>query len=584
MRFIRIAANSDKRGFRVFRATCVAVGVLGALASPPFASAQLEVRKADLILVNGRIWTGAAKPGAPEPTALAVIGDSVVEIGSDIDIRQRQGANTLVLDANRRRVIPGVTDSHTHMISGGFQLVQLNLRDVRGRDEFVKAVEAAAKGKKKGAWVLGGRWSVESWKSPEPPRATWLDPVTGEMPVFLSRMDGHGALVNSAALKLAGIDKSGPADPVGGEIERDPTTREPTGILKESAMYLVRKLIPEPSAKERYEALLRAMRHANSLGVTSVHDMSQLADLDAFKQAQAKGELTVRITSYLNVDDWSKYAGQIAETRLGMDGKLLYLAGFKGFMDGSMGSRNAYMFEPYADAAPQTPYPRGQLTAFAASAESFQKQVADADARGLQLAVHAIGDEANHLLLDAYESAMRTNDTKNPRHRIEHAQHLLVDDISRFAKLGVTASMQPYHKADDGRYAEKALGSDRLQGSYAFRRLVDAGALLIFGSDWPVVTINPFDGMDSAVNARTLAGEVWLPSHSLTTEEALRAYTVLPPRAIHREATLGVLEAPKFADFVILKDDPLTIPPDRLGRVRVSQVVVAGKVVFTAPE
>jgi hypothetical protein len=574
--------NVGVRG--AFRVTCVAFGAICVLVSGPFASAQFEVRKADLILINSRIWTGAARPSAPEPTALAVIGDSIVEIGSDMDIRQRQGADTVVLDGNGRRVIPGITDSHTHMISGGFQLVQLNLRDVRGRDEFVKAVEAAAKSKRNGEWVLGGRWSVESWKSPEPPRAKWLDPVTGETPVFLSRMDGHEALVNSAALKLAGIDKSGPADPVGGEIERDPTTREPTGILKESAMDLVHKLIPEPSAKDRYVALLRAIKYANSLGVTSVHDMSQLADLDAFKQAQAEGELTIRITSYLNVDDWSKYAGQIAETRLGMDSKLLYLAGFKEFMDGSLGSRSAYMFEPYADAGPQTPYPRGQLTAFAASAESFQKQVADADAKGLQLAVHAIGDQANHLLLDAYESAMKKNDTKNPRHRIEHAQHLLIDDIPRFAKLGVVASMQPFHKADDGRYAEKALGSDRLQGSYAFRQLVDAGTLLIFSSDWPVVTMNPFEGMDSAVNARTLAGEVWLPSHSLKTEEALRAYTVLPPRAIQRGATLGVLEAPKFADFVILKDDPLTIPPDRLGRVRVSQTIVAGKVVFTAPE
>lgn len=612
MKFRRIAANREERGgvhapvpgvhagrndprrhdpsdinvgFRgVFRATCVAFGAICALANAPFASAQLEVRKADLILVNSRIWTGAAKPSAPEPTALAVIGDSIVEIGRDMDIRQRQGADTLVLDGNGRRVIPGITDSHTHMISGGFQLVRLNLRDVRGRDEFVKAVETAAQGKKKSDWVLGGRWSVESWKSPETPRARWVDPATGDTPVFLSRMDGHEALVNSAALKLAGIDKAGPADPAGGEIERDPTTREPTGILKESAMDLVRKLIPEPSAKERYEALLRAVQYANSLGVTSVHDMSQLADLDAFKLAQTKGELTIRITSYLNVDDWSKNAGQVAETRLGMDSKLLYLAGFKGFMDGSLGSRNAYMFEPYADFAPQTPYPRGQLTAFAASTESFQKQVADADAKGMQLAVHAIGDHANHLLLDAYESAMKKNDTKDPRHRVEHAQHLLIDDIPRFAKLGVVASMQPYHKADDGRYAEKALGSERLQGSYAFRQLVDAGALLIFGSDWPVVTVNPFAGIDSAVNANTLAGKVWLPSHSLTTEEALRAYTVLPPRAIHRGATLGVLEAPKFADFVILKDDPLTIPPDRLGRVRVSQTIVAGKVVFTAPE
>jgi len=612
MRFKRIATNNDERGSvhapspgvhagrgdprrhdppdmnvrarGVFRATCVALCAISALVNAPFASAQLEVRKADLILINGRIWTGAAHPDEPEPTALAVIGDSIVEIGSDMDIRQRQGADTLVLDANGRRVIPGITDSHTHLISGGFQLVRLNLRDVHGRDEFLKAVGDSTKNKKKGEWLLGGRWSVESWKNPEAPRATWIDPVTGETPVFLSRMDGHEALVNSAALKLAGIDKSGPPDPAGGEIERDPSTHEPTGILKESAMDLVHNKIPEPSTKERSEALVRAMRYANSLGITSIHDMSQLADLEVFKKADAAGTLTLRITSYLSADDWSKHIGEVAKTHLGMDSKLLYLAGLKGFMDGSLGSRTAYMFEPFADAAPNSPYPRGQLTPFAASADSFQRQVIDADAKGLQLAVHAIGDQANHLLLDAYEAATKKNETKNPRHRVEHAQHLAVDDIPRFAKLGVVASMQPYHKADDGRYAEKALGSDRLKGSYAFRQLVDAGALVIFGSDWPVVTLNPFEGMDSAVNAKTLANEVWLPSHSLKTVEALRAYTVLPPRAIHREATLGILEVPKFADFVILKDDPLTISPDRLAKVRVAQTVIGGKVVFTAPE
>ncbi len=584
MIFRRIAKTSANQASFFFRAAAMGLGALAPMAMTHTATAQWQVRKADLIVVNGRIWTGVEQSGAPEPTALAVIGDSIIELGSDIDIYQRQGAATLVLDANKRRIIPGITDSHTHLISGGFQLVRLNLRDVDGREEFVKAIGAAAKARKKGEWVLGGRWSVESWKQPQQPRAQWLDPVTGETPVFLSRMDGHAALVNSAALKLARIDKSGPADPIGGEIERDPKTNEPTGILKEAAMELVAKKIPEPSAKDRSSALFRAMRHANSLGITSVHDMSEFADLAEFKSAEAAGALTLRVTSYLSTDDWSKYADEIAGTHFGMDSKMLYLAGLKGYMDGSLGSRTAYMREPFSDSAPQSPHPRGMLTEFANSADKFQERVTDADARGLQMAVHAIGDEANHLLLDAYEAAMKQNGTRDPRHRVEHAQHLLVDDIARFGKLGVVASMQPFHKADDGRYAERAVGSDRLRGSYAYRQLLDSGALVVFGSDWPVVTINPFAGMDAAVNARTLADEVWLPSHSLTVDEALRAYTVLPPRAIHREATLGTLEVPKLADFVILKDDPLTKTPDRIGNVRVSQTIVAGKVVFTAPE
>ncbi len=543
-----------------------------------------DLRLADVIVVNGKIWTGTTQPGGAEPTAIAIVRGTIVEIGADMDVRRRQTGRTHVLDANGRRIIPGMTDSHTHLISGGFQLVQLNLRDVTSREEFVKAVGKAAKGVEKGQWVVGGRWSVESWKNPESPRAAWLDEATGDTPVFLSRMDGHAALVNSAALKLAGIDKSGPADPVGGEIERDPTTREPTGFLKESAMELVQKLIPRHSPEDRYNALLRAMRHANSLGITSVHDLSQLDDLEAFKKAEAKGELTLRITSYLSVDDWSKYTDDIAKTHMGMNSQMLFLAGFKGYMDGSLGSRTAYMFEPYSDAEPTMLHPRGQLTAFAASAGLFQQQVNDADAKGLQLAVHAIGDQANHLLLDAYESAMKKNETKNPRHRIEHAQHLTVEDIARFGKLGVVASMQPYHKADDGRYAEKALGSDRLKGSYAFRQLVDADAILIFGSDWPVVSMNPFDGVAAAVNAKTLAGEVWLASHSLTTLEAMRAYTALPPKAIFRDAMLGTIEVPKMADLVILKDDPFAMSPDKLDKVRVAQTIIGGKVVYTAPE
>jgi len=538
----------------------------------------LVLMAADLVIVNAKVWTGAPPSGA-EPTAIAVVGDTIAAVGSDEQVRTRVGADTRVIDAQGRRVIPGITDSHTHLVSGGFQLTRLTLRDVRSREEFIQAVQTEVSRKKKGEWVIGGRWSVESWDQPESPNRTWLDPISPDNPIFLTRMDGHQALVNSAALRLAGIDVDGPPDRVGGEIERDRVTREPTGILKESNMDLLDHLIPEPARPERREALLRAMRHANSLGVTSVHDMSQPADLEVFQQASEQNALTVRITTYLSVEDWSSRFEDAVLAKEHWTTPMFRLAGFKGYMDGSLGSRTAYMREPFSDAPPTMLHPRGQLTAFASS-ETFGRQVTQVDAKGLQMAVHAIGDEGIHRLLNAYEAAARLNASSDRRHRVEHAQHLLVSDIPRFAKLSVVASMQPFHKADDGRYAEKALGAERLKGSYAFRQLVDAKALVVFGSDWPVVTLNPFAGIDAAVNAKTLSGEVWLPSHSLTAEEALRAYTVSPPKAIHQESLLGTLEVGKLADMVILIDDPLTIPDQRLADVKVAQTIVGGKVVF----
>jgi hypothetical protein len=544
------------------------------------------------VIINGLVWTGAERAShaaMPEPTAVAVRDGRITDVGSDLSIWRHVDPRTTIIDAGGRRIIPGITDSHTHVISGGYQLVRLNLRDLKNREEFVRAIADEAKTKRPGEWVLGGRWTVESWEHPESPNKAWIDLVTGDVPVFLNRMDGHSALVNSAALKLAGIDASGPPDPTGGEIERDPQTGEPTGILKESAMNLVGRHVAAAEPAERYaegidaptadyDALKRAMRHANSLGVTSVHDMCSPEHLDAFRRAEKEGVITLRVTAYLSTSDWPAFVGRLAD--YGPDTDWVRLAGFKGYMDGSLGSRTAYMREPFTDATPDMPYPRGQLTAFADPIERFQAMVAMVDAHGRQMAVHAIGDMGNHLLLNAYEHAMAANGRHDARHRDEHTQHLLVSDIPRIAKLGVVASMQPYHKADDGRYAEKALGSERLKGSYAFRQLLDAGALLVFGSDWPVVSMNPFLGIDSAVNARTLDGSVWLPSHSLTVEEALRAYTVSPPKAIHREDRLGTIEPGRLADLVILDEDPLTIPKERLGEVTVWKTLVGGRVVY----
>lgn len=536
---------------------------------------------ADIVIVGGRIWTGNESTNLTTvPTALATRAGRIIAVGTDLQIRAYVGPYTKIIDARARRIIPGITDSHTHMISGGLQLGRLMLRNVQNKAEFIQEIADKAKLKREGEWILGGRWSVESWDQPENPTREWIDSVTINNPVFLSRMDGHSALVNSTALKLAGIDRDKPADPKGGEIVRDPKTGEPTGYLRESAMGLVSRFIPAPAPKQQYEAFQCAMKHASSLGITSVHDMCGLSHLDLFRRAQKEGTLSLRITAYLQVGDWTNYVDQVEGYNLNND--MIRVAGFKGYMDGSMGSRTAYMREPFSDATPDMPYPYGQLSEMADPIEKFQQQIALADGLGLQIAVHAIGDEANHQLLNAYEYTQRHHGRRNARHRDEHAQHLLESDIKRFARLGVVASMQPFHKADDGRYAEIAIGSQRLSGSYAYRKLIDSGALLIFGSDWPVVTMNPFRGIDAAVNARTLAGDIWLPSHSLTLEEAIHAYTVAPPEAIHRDDRLGTIEVGKFADLVILQNDLFTIPADRLGDIKVAMTIFNGNVVYNA--
>lgn len=550
---------------------------------------------ADLVIVNARVWTGrepfasaaerARLAADPQPTAIAIGGQHILAVGNDIPIRDTYvGRHTCVIDAGGRRVIPGITDSHTHIISGGFQLARVELRDVAGKDEFIAAVRREAEARKPGEWVEGGRWSIESWKNPETPHRSWLDSFSAGTPIFLSRMDGHGALVNTAALRIAGIDSSGPADPVGGEIERDPVTREPTGILKESAMDLVTRHIPAPSAADRRVALDRAMKHANALGVTSVHDMSDWDDLAIFEQAAKDKELTIRVTSYVQSEDWSAMFKPLRDIRARLqDTREFNIAGLKGYMDGSMGSRTAYMREPFADCAHDEVYPRGQLTAFAASQEKLQMAIGEADyVYQMQAAIHAIGDEANHLVLQCATWDEDSREGNGLRLRIEHAQHLRPSDIPEFAKRQAIASMQPFHKADDARYVEKAIGKERLKGSYAFRSLIDAGALVIFGSDWPVVTINPFAGIHVAITALALDGKIFMPEEAISVEEALVAYTSAPALAIGQQENLGQIKATMLADLVILTEDPFLVAPEALGGVTAHTTIMNGKVVYEA--
>ena len=529
-----------------------------------------------LVITDGKIWT--ADPANPQATAFVVRDGKFIYVGDGQTAKNRAGANAKHIDLHGSRVIPGMTDAHLHMIGGGMQLARLNLRDVPNRAAFIKAIAHRARQTPKGGWILGGRYSTESWPDPTQPNKTWIDNVTADHPVLLSRMDGHGALANSVALRIANIDRNGPADPPGGEIERDPKTNEPTGILKDAAIGLVGRHVPPPSKKQIDQALKAAMVEANRHGLTGVHTMSSWADLAALDRARRSGNLTLRVRLYVSEPDWSPYVDKIKHFPAD---DWIRIPGFKQFMDGSLGSRTAYMAAPYSDNPPDKPNRRGLLSEIAQSTGRLEEMCRLADAAGLNPAIHAIGDQANHILLDIYENVAKTNGPRTDRRfRIEHAQHLLPSDIQRFGALGVVASMQPLHKADDGRYAEKVIGAARCQTSYAFRDLLKTGAHLAFGSDWPVVSLNPFRGIHAAVTGRTLDGKVFMPQQNISTAQALTAYTAGAAYAAGDEDSLGMIKHGHLADFVILKEDPLNAMHKRLKDIHVKETYVNGQRVW----
>lgn len=555
-----------------------------------------------LLVTGARIWTG--DDAYPEASCLVIKDGTIDYVGNDqSDAAARAGTNAIYHNANGARIIPGMIDAHLHLISGGLQLSRLQLREVPDRAAFVAAIAGRAKKTPKGEWILGGRWSTESWPDPAQPRKEWIDAVTPNNPVLLSRMDGHGALANSVALKLAGITRDGPTDPPGGAIERDPTTSEPTGILKDTAMQLVSSRVPRTPDRELDAALTAAMREANRYGLTSVHTMSPTNDIPVLVRADRDERLTLRTRVFVMENSWSDAIRGSA-----YDGTERFeIVGLKLFADGSLGSRTALMVDPYADNTASRKEWRGIVREYIATAThsigpntslvgtEFDRTCRSAVTAGLSPAVHCIGDLANCLVLNQYEAQFGTARSEIGiqkfakithgiiRPRIEHAQHLRPSDIPRFAKLGVVASMQPYHKADDGRYAEAAIGPERCKTSYAFRSLLDAGAHVAFGSDWPVVTLNPFTGIHSAVTGRTLDGKTFVPEQNITVAEAIRGYTSGAAYAAGDENHLGKIKAGFAADFVILNQDPFAIPPDELANVTVKETYVAGVRVWPAP-
>ncbi len=526
----------------------------------------LQSAPADLVIDNARIWSdglvGFAEFAAVRDGRFVYVGPRQPDLIGD---------ETQVVDAAGRVVIPGLIDSHIHMLSGGKQLQRLHLRDVVDRDEFVHRVAAAAATLAKDEWILGGRWSTESWMDPRQPTRAWVDDVSDGHPLLLSRMDGHSALANTAALKIAGITADGPPDPPGGLIDRDPRTGEPTGILRDAAIELVGRHVPDMTLQQQVDALTRAVAEARSYGIPAVSDIPSLADLPAYALLAEIGA-GIRFYLYITADDFAEALDQVRAFPQ-VDGRV-EIRGFKTYMDGSMGSRTAYMRDPFLGNDSSRPDWRGLLREGVGNG-GLARNIDIARAAGLQPIAHAIGDEANHILLDVLEQVYG-DDLAAARCRAEHVQHLLPEDIDRYGALGVIASMQPLHKADDWRYAESYIGTHRARSSYAYKSLLDTGAVLVFGSDWPVVSLNPFLGIQAAVTGRILDGTTWQTQENITVAEALRCYTSRAAWAMRNEDELGRIAPGYRADFVILERSPFD-PEVRWEHLRPFRVYVGGR-------
>ena len=533
---------------------------------------------ADLIVTNARVWT--VDPKRPEAEALAVLDDRLVAVGDRAEVEGWRGSSTDVIDARGRRVLPGFNDAHVHFLEGSAKRSRVDLKDARSPEELTRRIAEAARALPKGEWVLGGNWDDQGFARPELPTRQTIDVATPDHPVWVDRYDGHMALANSLALKLAGVTAATEA-PAGGEIVRD-GRGEPTGILKDAAMGLVSRVVPPLSREARLRAIRDGLEHAASLGVTSVQDMNPAyEDVAAYAELAERGELTVRIYAAPLETRWEDQA------RLGLrrafGSPWLRLGALKGYADGSLGSTTAFFHEPYLDA----PGTRGLLSDEMQPLEAIRDRLTRADAAGLQLCLHAIGDRGISMTLDLFEDVVRANGPRDRRLRIEHAQHVAPADFARFARLGVIASVQPYHAIDDGRWAEGRIGPERSRTTYAFRSFLDHGVRLALGTDWYVAPLDPMQTLYAAVTRATLDGRRpggWVPEQKITLAEAIEAYTAGSAYAEFQERDKGSLTPGKLADLVILGDDVFAVSAESIKDVRVDTTIAGGKVAYRRGE
>jgi len=550
-------------------------------------AAIAQTKPADSILLHGRIYTVDSKH--PWAQALAIRDGKILAVGSDKEISRRRGTNTKVFDAKGRLVLPGITDCHVHFLDGSFSLRRIHLEDTKNLDEALRRLKEYADAHPHDPWVLGRGWSYPLFPPNGLPHKKYLDAVIPNRPVYIEGFDGHTWWANSKALEAAHITKSTP-NPAGGEIVHDPATGEPTGAIKEDAADgLIRRAIPEPSREEKLRALRAGLRHANELGVTRVHVMGginpgegDISEIELLDQLRSGGDLTVRFYVAYRMDPPEVTDAQLTrveQTREKYHDDWIAGGAVKFFLDGVIETRTAAMLAPYSDDPSQS----GSLLW---EPDAYKRFVAELDRRHIQICTHAIGDRAIRLALDAYENAAKLDGTKDARHRIEHIEDASAADIPRFGKLGVIASMQPLHADPDDDTLNvwaPRVGPERAQRAWAWHSIQSGGGILAFGSDWPVVTLSPWPGIQNAVTRQTPEGKPaggWIPSERISLADAIKGYTLNAAYTGHREKDEGSLEAGKLADFIVVSQDLFRVDPSKIGDTQVLLTVVGGRVAY----
>ncbi len=527
-------------------------------------------RPLDVAYVNAKVWTG--QRDVPLASAIGISGNRIAVVGETERVRKLASKRTHIVDLSGAFVMPGFIDNHTHFLRASFGLSSPELRTARTREEFVERIAKSAKALRPGQWLQGGNWDEQAWGG-ELPSRQWIDTVTRDTPVAVVRLDQHLALLNSLALRLAGIDRNTP-DPEGGLIMRD-SRGEPTGLIKDKAKDLLKGAIPAPSDADIDAAIGAGTAHALSKGITQAH-VTELdwVTHDSLRRLRQRSEVGMRFYSFVPLEDWRKLDALVKAEGRGDD--WVRWGALKGLVDGSLGSRTAVFREPYADDT-------GSHGIYRTPPDKLRELILGADAAGLHITVHAIGDQGNDEVLGMFEEAERKNGARDRRFRIEHAQHLFISDVPRFARLNVIASMQPYHAIDDGRWALKPLGPERLQGAWAIRSLLDAQAKVTFGSDWPVAPIDPLLGISAAVLRQTIDGanpSGWVPEERITVQESLTAYTTTNAYAGFQEDRLGRIAPGYLADLAILDTDLTRGAPEQISRAKVLSTLVDGKARF----
>ncbi len=538
------------------------------IAVATFSSCKQKIQ-ADSMYINAAIWTGDTANSSA--TAIALKGNQIVYVGSD----PSQVNATVKIDLGGKMLLPGFIDNHTHFLGGGYNLTSVHLKDVQTKKDFIETIRNYCKNLSGDAWILGGDWNNDAWGG-ELPNKSWIDSVTGDHPLAISRYDGHMILANSIALKKAKLTDAS-NNPFGGTIVKD-AKGTLTGILKDEAMNPVMQIVPNPTSKDFDQYLANASQYAVEHGFTQVHDVGSYggwSELETYQKAYKDKQLKLRIYAFVPLSNWEKLANYVKQHGKGDD--YLRWGGVKGFVDGSLGSTTAWFYEPYLDEPSTSGFPVTDTL-------DLKKWVIAADAAKLQVVVHAIGDRANDYILNVFDSAIKINGARDRRFRVEHAQHMRTETMDRYFQLKVIPSMHPYHVVDDGSFAPKRLEDKRLKGTYAFKSLLDRGVPVCFGSDWTVAPLDPILGIFAATGRETSDGKNpngWYPDQKLSVEQALKCYTVNNAYSVNMENKLGQLKAGYLADFVVLDKNLLGLSPDQIKSAKVLQTVVDGKTVFT---